>query len=86
MPEGETKAKRILVHLGGSWRKLESQRAEFERAGIGLFWMHGTLHGHYSNAIYLINDTPDARALLKKVGGSVCRDQGLFAGKTGGAK
>jgi hypothetical protein len=76
--EAYMEGKKVKVHLGGSWRKWQRQKAEFERAGIELTWLHGTFSGHYSNGIYLMADTPEARAVLKKAEGSVCRDQGPF--------
>jgi hypothetical protein len=65
----------LRVHIGGSNRKLEKQRQTFREAGIPLTLSCGTGRGHHSNSYAWMPDTPEAKALLKKVGGTVCREQ-----------
>jgi hypothetical protein len=67
--------KEIWVHIGGSCRKLDKQKAAFKQAGIDLYLAGSQGHGHWSNYNAVIPDTPEARALLKKVGGAVDRNQ-----------
>jgi hypothetical protein len=65
----------LNVHIGGSNRKLEKQMKAFKEAEIPLTVSCGTGHGHHSNSYAWMPDTAEARALLKKVGGTVCRRQ-----------
>jgi len=67
--------KSLRVHIGGSNRKLEKQMQAFREADIPLTFSCGTGRGHHSNSYARMPDTPEARALLKKVGGTVCRGQ-----------
>jgi hypothetical protein len=68
-------AEYLRVHIGGSCRKLDKQVAAFEKAGISLVCSSSNPGQHWSNQTALMLDSPEARALLKKVGGTVCREQ-----------
>jgi hypothetical protein len=66
--------KRIIVCLGGSWRKYKRQEDHFKAANIEILFLIGC-KGKYT-AKFLMPDTPAARELLESVGGTICRDQG----------
>jgi len=76
----------VKVHIGGSNRKCEKQFKAFAAAGIELIDMGQRMtltgHLHLSNRIALMPDTPEARSLLKKVGGSIARDQPSYLRNT----
>jgi hypothetical protein len=65
----------LRVHFGGSNRKYEKQMKTFHAEGIELWDCGSTGKGHWTNRNGLMPDTPAARELLKKVGGTICRDQ-----------
>lgn len=67
--------KTIGVHFGGSNRKLARQKRAFMEAGIMLCDAGGTGVGHWTNRNGVMPDTEEARALLKKVGGTIRRNQ-----------
>lgn len=66
--------RRVLVRYGGSHRQIKRQHEAFQRAGIpiescGAFTLGSkACHG-------IIPDAPEARTLLKRVGGSICKQQ-----------
>ena len=67
--------KTIWVHFGGSNRKYDKQMKAFHDAGIELYDAGSTGVGHWTNRDGIMPDTPEARALLKKVGGTIRRNQ-----------
>jgi hypothetical protein len=71
----------LWVHIGGSNRKAEKQFKAFAQAGIELHDCGGTGVGHWSNRNCIMPDRPEARALLKKFGGTIRRDQGIQKGQ-----
>jgi hypothetical protein len=64
----------LKVRLGGSNRKLEKQMYAFKEANIPVTFGGSITGVHHSNMHAAIPDTPEARALLKKVGGSTPRE------------
>jgi hypothetical protein len=66
--------KRLLIRIGGSNRKLDSQLSAFDFAGIEIN-QYGHTTGHHSNRHALIPNTEEARTLLKDIGGTVDRKQ-----------
>jgi hypothetical protein len=68
----------LAVHIGGSNRKLDKQMKAFKEAGIDIRDCGQALHGHWTNRHAVMPNTPEARALLKKVGGTIERDQAWF--------
>lgn len=71
----------LLVHFGGSNRKLEKQMKAFKAADIPIHLCGHLGSGHHSNQAAVMPDTPAAKELLKKVGGSIRRDQGFKESK-----
>ena len=71
----------LLVHFGGSNRKLEKQMKAFKIADIPIHLCGHLGRGHHSNQAAVMPDTPAARELLKKVGGSIRRDQSFKGSK-----
>ena len=65
----------LSVRIGGSNRLLERQGKAFAAAGIPLSDSGPAAHGHWTNRHAVMPDTPAARELLKKMGGSVAREQ-----------
>lgn len=65
----------LLVHIGGSHRKLDKQIRAFAHAGIPVRSLGYAGTGHNSNLLASMPDTPAARELLKKMGGSIRREQ-----------
>lgn len=68
--------KRLTIRLGGSNRKLDRQLKALSAAGVEL---HAggcaSLGIHHSNQRYSVEDTPETRALVKSVGGTIPRRQ-----------
>lgn len=71
----EFKVDIVQVHIGGSNRKLDRQFKAFAEAGIALQDLGGTGVGHWTNRDAIMPDTPKARELLHKMGGSVSKKQ-----------
>jgi hypothetical protein len=65
----------LLIHLGGSNRKLEKQIQAFKAANIPIDIVGSTGRGHPSHHNAVMPDTLTARELLKKVGGTIRREQ-----------
>jgi hypothetical protein len=73
--EGTKVADSLLIHLGGSNRKLDKQIQAFKAANITIDLVGSTGIGHHSNHNAIMPDTMAARELLKKVGGTIRREQ-----------
>jgi hypothetical protein len=62
-------------------RKLEKQMKAFKATDIPIHLCGHLGSGHHSNQAAVMPDTPAARKLLKKVGGSIRRDQSFKESK-----
>src|ERR1035437_251118 len=76
--EGKKMDDLIKVRIGGSNRQYDRTVRAFTDAGIELRIGGYAGHGHHSNQVAFITDTKAARDLLRKMKGTVAREQKYY--------